>query len=149
MTEYLRLKPLTGRMLSTSLPTTSAPRRLLKGLMLRRLPVLMDGRSCAELETVINEAGLYAGYERAELYHDGALYGGLLETVFDVPASLDDYDDDDLYTLLSDSNNVVSQIVYHEAGHAVVSEILCPESVNLISAHNRGGAERRFHGLLQ
>ena len=46
--------------------------------------------------------------------------------------------------LLSDSSNVLSQIIYHEAGHAVVSEILCPESVNLISAHNRGGASGGF-----
>ena len=104
----------------------------------------MDGRSCAELETVINEAGLYAGYERAEYITMEHFMEACLRTVFDVPASLDDYDDDDLYTLLSDSNNVVSQIVYHEAGHAVVSEILCPESVNLISAHNRGGASGGF-----
>ena len=31
---------------------------------------IMDGHSCADLETVINEAGLYAGYERAEFGTD-------------------------------------------------------------------------------
>ena len=104
---------------------------------------IMDGRSCAELETVINEAGLYAGYERAESITMDHFMEACLRTVFDVPASLED-DDDVYYTLLSDSNNVISQIVYHEAGHAVISEILCPESVNLVSAYNRGGTKGGF-----
>lgn len=104
---------------------------------------IMDERSCAELETLINEAGLYAGYERAESITMEHFMEACLRTVFNVPAPLDDYDDD-FYALLSDSSNVLSQIIYHEAGHAVVSEILCPESVNLISAHNRGGASGGF-----
>lgn len=119
-------------------------KKVVEGIDAKTIARIMDGRSCAELETVINEAGLYAGYERAEYITMEHFMEACLRTVFDVPASLDDYDDDDLYTLLSDSNNVVSQIVYHEAGHAVVSEILCPESVNLISAHNRGGASGGF-----
>ena len=97
---------------------------------------IMDGHSCAELETVINEAGLYAGYARAESITMEHLMEACLRIVFGVPASLDG--DDDSFSLLSDSNNVVSQLIYHEAGHAVVFEILCPESVNLISACNRG-----------
>ncbi len=116
-------------------------KKVVEGVDVKTIARIMDGRSCAELETVINEAGLYAGYERAESITMEHFMEACLRTVFDVPASLDDYDDDeDFYTLLSDSNNVISQIIYHEAGHAVVSEILCPESVDLISAHNRGGA---------
>jgi cell division protease FtsH len=38
----------------------------------------------------------------------------------------------------------MSQIVYHEAGHAVVSEILCPESVTLVCAYFRGGSKGGF-----
>lgn len=45
---------------------------------------------------------------------------------------------------LEDSTKFLSQIVYHEAGHAVVSEILCPESITLVSAHNRGGESGGF-----
>ena len=98
---------------------------------------IMDGHSCAELETVINEAGLYAGYERAESITMKHLMTACLRTVFDIPAALDNYDDnDDFATLLSDPNNIISQIVYHEAGHAIVSEILCPESVNFVFAYN-------------
>jgi len=105
---------------------------------------IMNGRSCAELETVINEAGLYAGYERAESITMEHFMEACMRTVFNVSATLEDYDDDDVYTRLSDSDNVIAQIVYHETGHAVVSEILCPESVSLVSAYNSGGARGGF-----
>ena len=114
----------------------------------------MDGRSCAELETVINEAGLYAGFERAEAITMDHFMEACLRTIFDVPAgNNDDYDDDDCdeecettqqNNSLEDSTKFLSQIVYHEAGHAVVSEILCPESITLVSAHNRGGESGGF-----
>ena len=107
---------------------------------------IMDGRSCAELETVINEAGLYAGYERAESITMKHFLKACIRTVFHAfPDDEDDFADeqDDFSYCLSDPDHVVSQIVYHEAGHAVVSEVLCPESVTLISAYNatrkRGG----------
>lgn len=120
-------------------------KKVVDGVDAKTIARIMDGRSCADLETVINEAGLYAGYERADSITMDHFMEACLRTVFDVPASFDDYDDDDdFYTLLTDANNVVSQIVYHEAGHAVVSEILCPESVNLVSAHNRGGTSGGF-----
>lgn len=105
---------------------------------------IMDGRSCAELETVINEAGLYAGYERADFITMDHFMEALMRTVFGVPAAADDLDDEDFCATLANSNNVVSQIVYHEAGHAVISEVLCPDSVTLVSAHNRGGRSGGF-----
>ena len=80
----------------------------------------MDGRSCAELETVINEAGLYAGYERAEFITMDHFMEALMRTVFDVPAASDELEDEDFYSSLDDSKKVASQIVYHEAGHAIV-----------------------------
>lgn len=103
---------------------------------------IMDGRSCAELETVINEAGLYAGYERADSITMDHLMEACLRIVFDVPTTADE--DEDSCTNLSDANYTSSQIVYHEAGHVVVSEILCPNSVTLVSAYNRSGNRGGF-----
>lgn len=107
---------------------------------------IMDGCSCTELETVINEAGLYAGYERAESISMEHFLKACMRTVFQAfPDGDDDLADeqDDFSSRLSDPNHVVSQIVYHEAGHAVISEVLCPESVTLVSTYNttrkRGG----------
>ena len=128
-------------------------KNVVKNVDVKTIARIMDGHSCAELETVINEAGLYAGYKRADSITMEHFMEACLKTVFDVPATFDDYDDfdDDLYTLLSDSNNNISQIIYHEAGHAVVSEILCPESVNLMCVYckgeNKGGFTNYYNDI--
>ena len=101
---------------------------------------IMEGCSCAELETVINEAGLYAGYERSESITMAHFLKACLRTVFHI--SYDDKnffttEQDDFSSSISDHVDIFSQIVYHEAGHVVVSEVLCPESVIFVSAYNR------------
>ena len=105
---------------------------------------IMDGSSCAELETVINEAGLCAGYERAETITMDHFIEACMRTVFHVPARVKDGEEEETGMCLSDFDNVYSQIIYHEAGHAVVSEVLCPESVTLVSAYKRGGGRGGF-----
>lgn len=119
-------------------------KRIVENVDAKIIARIMDGHSCAELETVINEAGLCAGYERAESITMDHFMEACLRTVFHVPAAVDDCDDEDFHILLSDSNNIESQIIYHEAGHTVVSEILCPDSITLVSAHNRGGENGGF-----
>lgn len=109
----------------------------------KTLARILDGKSCAVLETVINEAGLYAGYERADFITMDHLMEACLRMVFNVPASESDFEDED-FCDLRDAGSVKAHIVYHEAGHAVVSEILCPESVNLIYVHSRGGERGGF-----
>lgn len=118
-------------------------KKVVDGVDAKTIARIMDGHSCAELETVINEAGLYAGYERAECITMEHFLEALMRTVYNVPAAADELEED-FYASLADSKNIVSQVVYHEAGHAVVSEILCPDSVTLVSAHNRGGRSRGF-----
>ena len=127
-------------------------KKFVSGVDARTIARIMDGRSCAELETVINEAGLYAGFERSEEITMDHFMEACLRTIFNVPAGNTD-DDEDLdeeyedsrqNDLLADSTKFLSQIVYHEAGHAVVSEILCPESITLVSAHNRRGESGGF-----
>lgn len=115
----------------------------------RTISRILNGRSCAELETVINEAGLYAGFERAEEITMEHITEACMRTIFGVPAGDDeDFDDaeneENYESRLSDSDKLLSQIIYHETGHAVVSEVLCPESVTLVSAHNRGGTGDGF-----
>ncbi len=119
-------------------------KKVVAGVDTETIARIMDGRSCAELETVINEAGLYAGYERADFITMDHLLEACLRIIYDVPAVADDEEDEDFYTNLSDANYVGAQIVYHEAGHAVVSEILCPGSVTLVSAYNRSGNRGGF-----
>lgn len=91
---------------------------------------LLDGRSCAELETVINEAGLYAGYKHLDSISMEHITNACLRMFFGfLPPCYDDSDTDVQSIMLP-------EIIYHEAGHAVVSEVLCPESVSLIYVGN-------------
>ena len=106
---------------------------------------IMSGRSCAELETVINEAGMYAGFERSSEINMEHFMAACMKSIFDVSGHLgrdnddyDDDDDDDGDCGSSDGCGDVSYVAYHEAGHAVVSEVLCPGSVTLISVRGNG-----------
>ena len=98
---------------------------------------IMDGRSCAELETVINQAGIYAGYERSNVIKMEHFMEAFLRTIFNVSASTQDTDENEFYNFLDNTNSEIAHIAYHEAGHAVVSEVLCPESVTLVTVHNQ------------
>lgn len=115
-------------------------KKIADGVDAETIARIMDGHSCAELETVINEAGLYAGYERAETITMDHFMEALNRIVFNVPADAENSEEEDFTASLTDPQSVSAQIVYHEAGHAVVSEILCPQSVTLLSAYNRSGS---------
>lgn len=95
---------------------------------------IMDGRSCAELETIINEAGLIAGYERAGCITMDHFIRACLTSVFGTTNYAATDDDDDYYNIENgvDPESLKKQIILHEAGHAVVSEILSPGCVTLV-----------------
>lgn len=89
---------------------------------------LIEGHSCAELEGVINEAGIYAGYEGREKIAQEDIIKASMRLLFDAPECM------------SERNYVyLEHIAVHEAGHAVLAEILNPGSVNLVSVC-------KFHG---
>ena len=119
-------------------------KKVVDGMDAEIIARIMDGRSCAELETVINEAGLYAGYERSDFITMDHLLEACLRIIYHVPAIADKENGKDFDTNLSDADFTQAQIIYHEAGHAVVSEILCPGSVTLVSAYNRSGNQGGF-----
>lgn len=102
---------------------------------------IMSGRSCAELETVINEAGMFAGFERSKEINMAHFMAACMKTVFgisDDPDWDDDDDDFDYCRDLSRSDVDCPWTAYHEAGHAVVSEVLCPGCVTLVSVRGNG-----------
>ncbi|MBR2743320.1 MAG: AAA family ATPase [Clostridia bacterium] len=93
---------------------------------------ILGGRSCAVLETVINEAGLLAGYSRAEhITMEHITQACLLIEYKLAPGEHVPID------LSAESNN--SLLVYHESGHAAASELLSPGSVSLVIAHFEDG----------
>lgn len=104
---------------------------------------IMTDHTCAELETVINEAGLYAGYDRAPaitMEHFLEAYMSVMHNVSDGVCRDETTD----VALLSDPQNPLAQVAYHEAGHALVAEALIPGCVVLVTAHGKAGDPRGF-----
>lgn len=99
---------------------------------------LMDGYSCAELETVINEAGLYAGYDRAETITMEYFVKAYLRTTLEI--SIDSWDREAVsLEELHEKNPEFAHIIYHEAGHIVLSEVLQPGRAVLAYVHDHEG----------
>lgn len=104
-------------------------KKLDDGLDISFVAKALNGHTCAELETVINEAGLYAGYERADDITVEHFVRACMHVIYQVHG--DDYDQ---AMLARDGfSGVRTRTVVHEAGHAAVSEILRPGSVTIVS----------------
>lgn len=96
---------------------------------------LMCGKSCADLETIINEAGILAGYNRSEFITTDHVVEAFLRTQSHVSLEcIANRDSVDLSRL--DRN---SAVVWHEAGHAAIAELLFPRDVTLVFAQNGSG----------
>ncbi len=94
----------------------------------------LQGRSCAELASVINEAGIHAGFAGKEKIEMEDMIKACLRLLYEAPESLPDggHLDDE-------------ETAYHEAGHLVVGEVLEPGSVSLLSI---GGYEGDTSGFV-
>ena len=113
-------------------------KKLSSGLDARAIADILSGKSCATLETVINEAGLIAGYKRLGCITMDQVVDACLRIVFHA----EDATFDDEIDIAGEGSD--AQIVWHEAGHAVISEILCPGSVVLASARRRSARQGGF-----
>lgn len=101
-------------------------KRFIDEIDAQQIAYLLNGRSCAELEAVINEAGIYAGSQNKDRIDMDDIIRACMRIIYDAPEEMDSY-----------SKDVLERIAYHEAGHAVVAEILEPNSINLVSICKR------------
>ena len=97
---------------------------------------LLDGRSCAALETVINEAGVYAGFENRKEVSMNDLIRAFMRVVYRAPEKLEFKD-----------SKYVERTACHEAGHVVVSEMLESGSVNFVTCKQHLSGTRGFAGF--
>ena len=93
---------------------------------------ILEGGSCATLETLINEAGLIAGYKRKSDITMEEVVQACLDVVLRADSVATDAGAIDVTRPGNDS-----RVVWHEAGHVVVSEVVRPGSVALASARWR------------
>ncbi len=94
----------------------------------REIAKILDGRSCAELELVVNEAGIYAGFANKDIIDMDDIIKACVRVIFNAPESM---------TASNDKN--LESTAYHEAGHAVIAEILEPNSVSIVSVRKTTG----------
>lgn len=103
---------------------------------------IMGGHSCATLEEVVNDAGLLAGYDRSETITMEHFLKAALQALHNVP----EIAGEGLDTGEKATRVERSYTAYHEAGHAVISEILDPGSTTLISLY--GNSSGRSEGFV-
>ena len=85
---------------------------------------IIQGHSCSDLETVVNEAGLTAAYNNKDVIENDDIIKACLRVIYNAPKDETiDYKQKKLAAV-------------HECGHAIVSEIMYPGSVNLVSVSN-------------
>lgn len=88
---------------------------------------MMSYHSCADLETLLNEAAITAGYNNQDSIEMKDLVGAVLRLQYNSP--------DDLMEV---SDEKIRKVALHEAGHVVACEVLKQGSVGLASIRTRG-----------
>lgn len=91
------------------------------------LSKMINYRSCAELETILNEAAICAAHARKSSIEMEDFVKSVLRMQYDSP---------DNFT--KPSREDMKKTALHEAGHLVVSEVLCPGSVGVASLRSSG-----------
>ena len=103
-------------------------KKVVDNLDFEELARILQGHSCAELESIINEAGIYSGYDNRECISRDDILRSIMREIFDAPESVEPI-----------IPTFEKEIAVHEAGHALVAEMLEPGSVNLVSINRHSG----------
>jgi len=99
---------------------------------------MLNGDSCAQLESIINEAGIYAASQNKERIDMDDMMRAVLRVKFDAPESVDEVPIESL-----------TKTAYHEAGHVVVAEALQEGNVSVVSIIAHDGSTRGLTGYYQ
>jgi len=89
---------------------------------------LLNGFSCAELESLINKAGVTAGFDGKKQIEMDDILKAYIKTCYRAPECH-----------FSRTKKQIETLAYHETGHAVIAELLQPGSVSLITIANHMG----------
>ncbi len=102
-------------------------KRIAENVNMTDLTKMISYSSCAELETMLNEAAINAGYLRKDKIEMEDLIRSVLRMQYDSPDNFTKKSQEDL-----------KRTALHEAGHLVASEVLLAESVGLASLRSTG-----------
>lgn len=97
-------------------------KKISKDVNTKDISCILTDSSCAELEKVCNQAGIYAGFKNKTEIEMDDLIRASLELKY--KASIEDFNQDDKYSL---------ETAYHEAGHALIGEYLEPGLISFVT----------------
>jgi len=93
------------------------------------IAAILGGESCATLETIVNEAGIQAGMADRTLIGMEDMIRACVRVLYNAPAALS-----------KTQVKNMDRIACHEAGHALMAELLEPGSVHLVSICHGSGS---------
>lgn len=97
---------------------------------IRELVRMTYGKSCAEIECLVNEAIISAVASRSDTVNLQDFNRALNRIVFkDIPRDSD-----------TKSQRQIKEVAYHEAGHALLGCLICPDRVQMVSILHRGSS---------
>ncbi len=102
-------------------------KKVSKDINMEDLTSMISYSSCAELESILNDAAITAAHMRKNCIEMSELVQAVLRMQYDSP---DDY--------IKASEEEIQKVALHEAGHLVACEVLCPGSVGLASLRTSG-----------
>ena len=103
-------------------------KKIAKEVDINKIVSILSGSSCAELEKVCNQAGIYAGYKNSKEISLEDLLRSALELTYET--NIENINLPNKYAL---------NTAYHEAGHALIGELLEPDSISFISVCKNDG----------
>ena len=125
---YIKLKEPEGEDFCKIIKHFLETKKVSSNLDIEEIERMMEDNTCAALETIINDAGIFAGYDGKSQIEQEDIVRACLNRVFDVSQS-------NKYI----SNEERRDIAIHEAGHVVAGETLNPGSVGFVSINRREG----------
>ena len=126
--KHIRVKTPTGKDASKIVEYYIKQKNFVNEIDFDEVAKMLDGGSCAVLETVINEAAILAGYNGKEKIEKEDLLKAAMCVIFDAPELAE-----------KKPLEIIKKTAYHEAGHVVVAELLEPESISLVSVLGHDG----------
>ncbi len=97
-------------------------KKISKDVNVKNISYILTDSSCAELEKVCNQAGIYAGFKNKKEIEMDDLVRASLELKY--KTSIEELNKNDKYSL---------ETAYHEAGHTLIGELLEPGLISFVT----------------
>ena len=103
---------------------------------IKEIADLLGNRSCATLESIVNEAGIMSGYQKKKKIQREDLINACVRFIYKAPIVKDIEDSPEMWT-----------VALHEAGHVAIAEALVPGSVSAVYIGTKGDRTSGFTSI--